>query len=289
KELVARGIHESGPRGRGPFVAVNMAAIPPSTAASELFGHRRGAFTGALRDHRGVFEQASGGTLLLDEIGAAPPELQAMLLRALETGLIRPVGGDEDVRVDVRVVAATDEDLEAAVAEGAFRAPLLHRLASYSIHLPPLRERREDLGRLVCHFLRLELAPLGEAHLLERPGAEEPWLPAQVMLAFARHGWPGNVRQLRNAARQRVISSRGSRVARLDPALQAMLAAAPPGPAPAPAAAAEERALAPRPRRAPSEIDDDLLLETMRRVGWKPTRAAAELGISKTSLYALME
>jgi two-component system nitrogen regulation response regulator GlnG len=142
KELAARSIHDQSTRAQGPFLAVNLGALPAPLAAAELFGARKGAYTGAVQDLPGWFGRADGGTLFLDEVGEAPLEVQVMLLRALETGEIVPVGSQTPRRVDVRVVSATDADLEAAVGRGAFRAPLLHRLAGYSIRLPPLRHRR---------------------------------------------------------------------------------------------------------------------------------------------------
>ena len=169
KELAARALHDASRRHNGPFIAVNLGAIPPTLVASELFGAARGAYTGSVQQQEGYFRRAHGGTLLLDEIGEATPEVQVMLLRTLETGEVHPVGTQSPQRVDVRVLAATDADLEARAAAGEFRAPLLHRLAGYEIWLPPLRERRDDVGRLLIHFLRRELAPLGEA---------SAWIPA---------------------------------------------------------------------------------------------------------------
>lgn len=153
KELVARALHEAGKHRQGPYVTVNLAALSPSLAASELFGAVRGAYTGADRPKTGYFRAAEGGTLFLDEIGEIPPEVQVMLLRALETRQIQPVGSVETLPIDVRIIAATDAALEAAIAEGRFRAPLLHRLAGFEIRLPALCERRDDIARLFFHFL----------------------------------------------------------------------------------------------------------------------------------------
>ncbi len=207
KELVARALHESSPRAGRPFLAVNMGAVPATLAAAELFGAARGAFTGADRKREGYFERADGGTLFLDEVGETPQEVQVLLLRALETGEVQPVGG-EAVDVDVRLVAATDADLESAVTAGRFRAPLLHRLSGYEIAIPPLRRRRDDFGRLFLAFLRRELAEIGESDRLAIPPGGRPWMPAALVARLAAFDWPGNVRQLRNVVRQLVIAGR---------------------------------------------------------------------------------
>ncbi|WP_437819079.1 sigma 54-interacting transcriptional regulator [Sorangium sp. So ce1078] len=235
KELVAQAVHRASARRAGPFVAVNLGAIPPALASSEFFGADRGAFTGSVRRQAGYFEQARGGTLFLDEIGEAPAELQVALLRALETGEIQPVGAQQARKVDVRIIAATDADLEAKVASGSFRAPLLNRLAAYEILIPPLRDRRDDIGRLLIRFLREELERVGEAERLSLPGAtDEPWLPAPLVARLADHDWPGNIRQLRNAVRQLVIGSRGRPRLVVGPAMERLLegkdaASGPPG------------------------------------------------------------
>ncbi|MBX7502757.1 nitrogen regulation protein NR(I) [Qipengyuania sp. YG27] len=189
KELVAEAIHELGARKTGPFVAVNMAAIPHDLLESELFGHERGAFTGAVAQQIGKFEQANGGTLFLDEIGDMPAEAQTRLLRALQSGRIRRVGGRQEIGVDVRIVAATNRDLGPMIADGRFREDLYYRLNVVPIHLPPLRERREDIGALVRHFL-------GQAASEGLPGRQAS---EEAISALAARRWPGNVRELRNA------------------------------------------------------------------------------------------
>ncbi|MEM6796495.1 MAG: sigma 54-interacting transcriptional regulator, partial [Acidobacteriota bacterium] len=224
KELTARALHDASGRARGPFVAVNMAAMPQELAAAELFGSTRGAFTGADRHRDGLFVQADGGTLFLDEIGEATRAVQAMLLRTLETGEVRPVGGDRGRQVSVRIVSATDARLEKEIAESRFRAPLLHRLAGYELHTPPLRSRREDLGRLLKHFLHQELASMGEAWRVENAGPREPWMSAEIIARLIGYDWPGNVRQLRNVIRQIVITSRGEEKARVPESVAALLA-----------------------------------------------------------------
>lgn len=194
KELVSAALHTASGR-TGRYIRINVAALPPSTAISQLFGHARGAFTGADRASRGYFGDARGGTLLLDEIGAAPLELQAQLLRVLESGEAQPVGG-LPFKVDVRVIAATDEDLERAIAAGRFRAPLLHRLAHGRVTLPPLRMRPDDVVVQFVHFARTTARDL---HGVELPPG---WLrrgDAEVLLA---HAWPGNSRELRAVAQR---------------------------------------------------------------------------------------
>ncbi len=243
KELVARGIHDASQRRGAPFVSVNLAAIPPSLAVSELFGAERGAFTGAVKPRGGYFEAAQGGTLFLDEIGEAPPDVQVMLLRVLETGETQQIGAQKGRKADVRVVAATDADLEAGIRLGTFRAPLLHRLAGYEIHLPPLRERREDVARLLLRFLEEELRAVGEADRLTAGPSDAPWLPASLVAQLVDHDWPGNVRQLRNVARQLVVAGRGRDRLTIAPALDRLFEAPPAAPAatPAPPPAPAER------------------------------------------------
>ncbi|HCC26632.1 MAG TPA: nitrogen regulation protein NR(I), partial [Erythrobacter sp.] len=198
KELVAEAIHQLGARKTGPFVAVNMAAIPHDLLESELFGHERGAFTGAVGQQIGKFEQSNGGTLFLDEIGDMPAEAQTRLLRALQSGRIRRVGGRQEIGVDVRIVAATNRDLTPMIADGRFREDLYYRLNVVPIHLPPLRERREDIGALVRHFL-------GQA---ANEGLPVRKANAQAINALEARPWQGNVRELRNAVFRLVLMAR---------------------------------------------------------------------------------
>jgi two-component system, NtrC family, response regulator AtoC len=190
KELVARALHAESPRRERPFVPLNCAAMPPELMESELFGHAKGAFTGAARQRGGLFVEADGGTLLLDEIGEMQPETQAKLLRVLEDGCIRPLGADREIRVDVRLVAATNRDLEAEVAAGRFRKDLFFRLETFPLVVPPLRERGEDLDLLAAHFIaRFAAAADRHAAVLSEPS-----------LALLRaYPFPGNVRELANA------------------------------------------------------------------------------------------
>jgi transcriptional regulator with GAF, ATPase, and Fis domain len=196
KELVARALHELGPNPSGPFVAVNCGALPRELAESELFGHERGAFTGAGARRAGWFEEASGGTLVLDEIGELPLDLQPKLLRVLETGRLRRVGGAGEVGVRVRVVAMTLRDLQGDVSRRCFRDDLYYRLAGFCLCLPPLRDRREDIPLLAAHFLREVAHEVGERQL-----------DASALAALAAAVFPGNVRELRNTIRRAAILS----------------------------------------------------------------------------------
>ncbi len=203
KELVARALHERSPRKNGPFVTLNCAAVPAELVESELFGHEKGAFTGAAARHAGKFEQAQGGTLFLDEIGDMPPAMQAKLLRVLEEGEIERVGGDRPLKIDVRVVVATHRNLEQLVREGKFRQDLYHRVFVFPIQLPPLRQRKEDIDGLLQHFA---------AQIAEQNG----WKPAEVapeaLQQLREYSWPGNVRELRNAAERLLLFANDGRV-----------------------------------------------------------------------------
>jgi DNA-binding NtrC family response regulator len=190
KELIARALHYNSGRAHGPFVPINCSALPENLLESELFGHRKGAFTGAVADKEGLFHEADGGTIFLDEIGTMPAQLQSRLLRVLQEREVRRVGDNAPVRVDVRVVAATNEHLEALVKQGKFREDLYYRLNVVAVNLPPLRERRDDIPMLVSHFLTGRIHPRsGETYRVTRG----------LMAALAAHPWPGNVRELENA------------------------------------------------------------------------------------------
>ncbi len=283
KELAARAVHHLSSRRARPYVAVNMAAIPPTLAAAELFGAARGAWSGADRERIGYFARARGGTLFLDEIGETPLEVQAMLLRALESGEIQPLGGAAPLVVDVRLIAATDTDLEAAVAAGRFRAPLLHRLAGYEIRLPALRDRREDLGRLLHLFLRQELEAAGRAdRLAAAEPSGRPWLPAALVARLALHPWPGNVRQLRYLARR--LAAAGESEEPLEDLVPDDLPAA--GRASVSCAPEPASLDATRRFRDPGEVSEAEMLAALEAHQWRIQRAAASLGLSRTSLYS---
>ncbi len=207
KELVARAIHAGGRRARGPFVAINCAAIPASLQESELFGHERGAFTGATATHRGRFEQARGGTLFLDEVGEMSPATQAALLRTLQEKTIRRVGGTTEIDIDTRIICATHRDLRAEVEAGRFREDLYFRLVVYPIRLPPLRERPEDIALLVGHFLRQLCRDVGRDVLRVHPDALD---------ALSRYAWPGNVRELGNVVHRSMLACAGEEIVLAD-------------------------------------------------------------------------
>ncbi|HQR45276.1 MAG TPA: sigma-54 dependent transcriptional regulator [Thermoanaerobaculia bacterium] len=258
KELVARRVHARSRRATGPFVAVNAAAFPETLADSELFGHEKGAFTGADRARAGRFEEASGGTLFLDEVGELTPALQAKLLRVLEERIVRRVGSERDVPVDVRVLAATNRDLAREAESGSFRRDLYFRLAVVPVVLPPLRDRPGDVERLSRHFV---------ARLAARHRVPAPELTEAALAALEAHPWPGNVRELRNTLESAVVIRAGQPIRPED------LRLAPP-PAGLSASALDEET---RSREA--------TLEALRRGGGNREEAARLLGISVRTLY----
>ncbi|MFY8063144.1 MAG: sigma 54-interacting transcriptional regulator, partial [Usitatibacteraceae bacterium] len=203
KELVARALHEHSPRSSKPFIALNTSAIPSELLESELFGHEKGAFTGADALRRGRFEQADGGTLFLDEIGDMPTGLQTRLLRVLAEGEFYRVGGQSPIRVDVRVIAATHQNLEDRVARGLFREDLFHRLNVIRMELPPLRARREDVADLLDHYLGVAATELG---------VERKRIASDARAALETYAWPGNVRELVNLCRRLTVLAPGSEI-----------------------------------------------------------------------------
>ena len=293
KELVARALHAASNRSSGPWVSVNMASVPPSLAASELFGSTQGAFTGSTR-RPGFFRRADGGTLFLDEVGDTPLDVQPLLLRALESGEIQPVGADRGQKVDARVVAATDANLSSAMEDGDFRAPLFHRLSSAVIEVPTLAERRDDIARLAIHFLRQELASCGRQQRLEpTQRGQRPWLPTSWMAGLVRSALTGNVRQLRNIVRQWVIEFRDAEEMLGNPGLESAGSVSPGVRSSASTTESQEevgsRDQGIRIHRQPSQIEESELIEALRECRWRLQPTARLLGISRTSLYALID
>ncbi|HOX25589.1 MAG TPA: sigma-54 dependent transcriptional regulator [Candidatus Krumholzibacteria bacterium] len=265
KELIARLVHDASPRWDGPFVAVNCGAIPDDLAPSELFGHVRGAFTGAEREHTGRIRAAAGGTLLLDEIGELPLALQPKLLRALETRQVDPVGAVAPVDVDFRLVCSTNRDLVAAGRDGRFREDLYYRIAIVVLHVPPLRERREDVAPLWEHFTRLH----GDERVASTP---------RLVAALAERPWPGNVRQLRNLNQRLVVLRSGDRLDLAD--LARAEAAA--GNAPATGAAGSPLVGELPPDRLDlGALEEEIIRRTLERFGGNKTRTAEYLGIPR--------
>jgi DNA-binding NtrC family response regulator len=203
KELVARALHFGSPRGSRPFIAVNCSAVPAELAESLFFGHRQGAFSGATRDRKGHFELADGGTIFLDEVGDMPAALQAKLLRVLEDGRLLPVGAEREVKVDVRVLAATNVDLARKIAAGTFRQDLYYRLARFTIRTPPLRERKDDIALLAAHFLQVFAREMGR---------QPPPLNPAALAALEAYDFPGNVRELKNLVERALIASNGGEI-----------------------------------------------------------------------------
>jgi transcriptional regulator with GAF, ATPase, and Fis domain len=276
KELVARAIHQRSRRRQGLFVAVNCAALPATLVESELFGHEKGAFTGALARRAGRFEQADGGTLFLDEVGELPLDTQAKMLRVLQSGEFERVGGGRPLTTDVRVIAASNRDLEHAVREGRFRSDLYHRLAIFPIHLPPLRERREDIPLLAAYLVTRKARGLGR---------KMDALSPAILDRLTRYDWPGNIRELENVLERAIILSPGPTLEldaiQLGPARRS--APASDGPAPTSGPAAEDDTLHARERAH--------ILRVCQAAGWKikgPDGAARRLGLNPGTLYARM-
>ncbi len=266
KEMLARFLHANSRRADGPFVSVNCAAIPENLLESELFGHEKGAFTGAVARRIGKFEEASGGTLLLDEISEMDTRLQAKLLRAIQEREIDRVGGSSPVRIDIRVIATSNRDLEQAVADGAFREDLYFRLNVLSLRLPPLRERPGDIAALARHFARKHAIANG---LPERP------LTAEALARLRAHHWRGNVRELENCIHRAVLLAAGEVIDAAAIDLRAPPAAATAGPVPG---------NPPAVGRTVAEMERDLILQTLQHTLGNRTRAASILGISIRTL-----
>lgn len=281
KGMVAAALVAASPRASRPFLSLNMGATVPSTAASELFGHERGSFTGASGNKVGMFAAADGGSLFLDEIGLTPPDVQPMLLHVLETGDIRPLGATRSRKIDVRFVAATDANIQRAIAAGTFSEALLQRLARYQITMPPLRDRREDFGVLLVHFLRTAFRKYAEPDRLA--SSPEPWLSASTVSALAQHRWPGNIREVENVAGQIVAASRGKLTATLPASVRSMLSDEKNGGSPAPGSLARAET---KPFAA-SSISDEQVADALARSNGSASRAAKILGVSRTTYYEL--
>src|SRR5579871_4315573 len=269
KEIVARTIHESSPRRSGPYVAINCAALPEGLLESELFGHERGAFTGADQRRAGCFELANGGTLLLDEITEMKPELQAKLLRVIEERRVRRVGGNTELTLDVRVLAASNRDIVQAVKDGKLREDLFYRLNVFTIQLPPLRERLEDLPILVNQFVQ-QYAAINKRDVA---GVDD-----ECLAALRSHPWPGNVRQLRNVIERALIVCRGRIIAKSDLPDEFQTAST-----------AENGCVKVILGSSLDDMEKEFILRTIEFAGGNKTRAAQILGVSAKTLYNKLE
>jgi two-component system, NtrC family, response regulator PilR len=272
KELVARALHSEGSRAKEPFIAVNCGAIPEELMESELFGHKRGAFTGAVADHPGMFKEADGGTLFLDEIGELSPALQVKLLRVLQERKVKAVGASDEVEVDVRVIAATNRELDAEVARGAFRADLYYRLNVVEIRIPPLRHRREDIPLLADHFLRRFSADQGRTMSISN----------EAMRKLESYDFPGNVRELENMIERAVALSSSDIIGLTDlPDVKPARASADPAPSFPPEGVDLDRLV--------SDFERAWVLRALEQTGGVRKRAANLLGISFRSLRYRLE
>ncbi len=272
KELVARAIHEKSPRQERPFITLNCAAVPAELIESELFGHEKGAFTGAAVRHLGKFEQAHGGTLFLDEIGDMPVAMQAKLLRVLEEGEVERVGGDKPIKVNVRVVVATHRNLEDLVKQNAFRRDLFHRIYVFPLMLPPLRERPEDFPGLVAHFAR---------QVASQNGWKEKIFAEEAIGELRKYGWPGNVRELRNVVERLILLASDEDVAAADVRLILPTSDSPAGGPTASSAGNSTGTLAER----TEAFERELMLAEIRRHNFHMTNVARSLGLERSHLY----
>jgi len=272
KELVARAIHEKSQRRENPFITLNCAAVPAELIESELFGHEKGAFTGAAAKHLGKFEQAEGGTLFLDEIGDMPVSMQAKLLRVLEEGEVERVGGDKPIRVNVRVLVATHRNLEDLVKQNAFRRDLFHRVYVFPLSLPPLRERPEDFADLVAHFARQVAAQNGWKEKLFAPDA---------IAELRRYPWPGNVRELRNVVERLVLLSAEDSVTAADVSLVVSTSPSESSTSSASSTSFSSGTLTER----TEAFEKEVLLAEIKRHNFHMTNVARALGLERSHLY----
>ena len=272
KELVARAIHEKSPRHEHPFITLNCAAVPAELIESELFGHEKGAFTGAAARHAGKFEQADCGTLFLDEIGDMPVSMQAKLLRVLEEGEVERVGGDKPIKVNVRVVVATHRNLEELVKQNAFRRDLFHRIYVFPLTLPPLHERPEDFPDLVAHFARQVAA---------QNGWKEKIFADDAIGELRKYGWPGNVRELRNIVERLILLASDEDVSAADVRLILPTSDSSSGGASGSAAGSSTGTLAER----AEAFEREVMLAEIRRHNFHMTNVARALGLERSHLY----
>ena len=272
KELVARAIHERSPRKDAPFVTLNCAAVPAELIESELFGHEKGAFTGAGSRHIGKFEQAEGGTLFLDEIGDMPVAMQAKLLRVLEEGEVERVGGDKPVKVNVRVLVATHRNLEDLVKQNTFRPDLFHRIYVFPLLLPPLRERLEDFPALVTHF---------SGQVAVQNGWKEKTFSDDAISELQKYSWPGNIRELRNVVERLILLAEGDAVGRQHVQLAMPANAASDGAGIRPSATHGTGTLAER----TENFEKEVLLAEIKRNNFHMTNVARALGLERSHLY----
>jgi transcriptional regulator with PAS, ATPase and Fis domain len=278
KDVLARFLHHHSNRRAEPFLAINCAAIPETLLESELFGYEKGAFTDARQQKRGILEMASGGTVFLDEVGEMPLSLQAKLLRVLEEQLFRRLGGLKDIKVDLRIVTATNKDLRRAIQEGRFRLDLYYRLNVIRLTIPPLRDRKEDILPLAQHFLGVFNQRFNrEVHCTLSPDAEH---------ALLQHDWPGNVRELRNALERAVVLEDGSVIQPEILALGSDDLSAGPLASLVPHSAPSEISLEDLPLE---EAERTLLLHALEKAGWNQTRAARLLNITRDTLRYKMK
>jgi DNA-binding NtrC family response regulator len=271
KELVARAIHEKSPRHESPFITLNCAAVPAELIESELFGHEKGAFTGAAAKHVGKFEQADGGTLFLDEIGDMPVAMQAKLLRVLEEGEVERVGGDKPVRVNVRVVVATHRNLEDLVKQNAFRRDLFHRIYVFPLALPPLRERPEDFPELTAHFA---------GQVAAQNGWKQKIFAEDAIAELSKYGWPGNVRELRNIVERLILLAADETITAADVRLILPTSEASAGSG----AAASGNANGTLAERTEA-FEREVMLAEIRRHNFHMTNVARALGLERSHLY----
>jgi two-component system response regulator HydG len=274
KEFVAKRIHDQSKRSQGPFLALDCGALPKELAGSELFGHTKGSFTGAIADKAGSFEQAKGGTLFLDEVGNLTYENQIKLLRVLQERKIRRIGGSKDIDVDVRIIAATNEDLKKAVAAGRFREDLLHRINEFAIHLLPLRERKEDIERFAMHFVEQANERLGRSV----SGFEEP-----ALRHIRDHSWGGNLRELGNVVKRAVLLSTGALISA--ECLPASVLAGGAEPVPVAATASNGPKADDGLRGVAQQAERDAILAALERNGFNKSRTAEQLNIDRKTLY----